>query len=186
MALLQLKPGMRYVVQLQETDEDESSQAHKTPWTKTGLMGPQGCEHLDSRIVIQHRKIGVQQHIGNAAVYIIRIPWPLAFGALSVREQLVKELKAHISVLRSNPNARLLITASLVPEPGAVEPRVEEIARFHNLALWRLANEATLDASAIVEVVSSVADCGGRLVVVNKATSRTDSLVLFEVEYAMS
>ena len=97
--------------------------------------------------------------------------------------QILAELQAHVPVLRLNTSAVLVLLARLLPEPGTVDSHVESIVRLRNLALNQLANEQEIETLDVVEIINSVRDSIGRLVLVNKRRSRDNATVAFEVRY---
>lgn len=59
----------------------------------------------------------------------------------------------------------------------------EASARLRDLSLLQLANERELDLSELMNMLNSVSDSMGRLVVVNKIKSRESVVVVLEVRY---
>jgi hypothetical protein len=64
-----------------------------------------------------------------------------------------------------------------------VDPDVEATARLRDLALLQLANEREIGLEEWINILNSVSDNMGRLVVVNKIRSRESVVVLLEVRY---
>ena len=86
-------------------------------------------------------------------------------------------------MLRASSCATLILTANLLPEPGAVDPSVEAKARLQDLSLLQLANEREIEIMELMEMLNSVRDSTGQLVLVNKHRSRNNAMVAFEVRY---
>lgn len=59
----------------------------------------------------------------------------------------------------------------------------EASARLRDLSLLQLANEREIDLSELMNMLNSVSDSMGRLVVVNKIRSRESVVVVLEVRY---
>lgn len=101
----------------------------------------------------------------------------------SLPARIIAELRAHIGVLRASSCATLVLTARLLPEPGTVDPDVEAIARLRDLSLLQLANEREMEMLELMDILNSVRDSMGRLVLVNKLRSRNNATVAFKVQY---
>lgn len=151
-----------------------------TPGPKSNEMRQQ----LNCRITIQQRAPGTPQSVYDAAVYILRLPSPSpAMPSESLPARIIAELRAHIGVLRASSGATLVLIARLLPEPGTVDPDVEAIARLRDLSLLQMANEREMEITELMEILNSVRDSMGRLVLVNKLRSRTNATVAFQVRY---
>jgi hypothetical protein len=64
-----------------------------------------------------------------------------------------------------------------------VNSEVEASARLRDLALMQLANEREIELAEWINLLGSVSDSTGRLVVVNKIQSRESTVVLLEIRY---
>jgi hypothetical protein len=136
-----------------------------------------------SRITIQHRALGAPQDVDDAAVYILHLPAPsLSTPSTSLAARITAELRAHFNILRANSSATLMLLARLLPEPGTVDADVEAFARTHDLWLLQMANDRALETSQLLEILDAVRDGTGRLVVVNKLSSRRHFTVALEVQ----
>lgn len=136
-----------------------------------------------ARITIQHRARGVPQSVEDAAVYILRLPAAsLSTPLSSLTAQITAELRAHFNLLRTNSNALLILVAQPQPEPGATDAKVEATARAHDLLFYQIANGQTLEMTQLLEIINNVRDGYGRLVVVNKLSSRSHLAVAFKVQ----
>lgn len=197
MALADLYPGLHFIVQMSEPGPSgrERSQSMSNRWllaTPTSLSGAstpglrpgEMQQNFSSRITVQQRDPGTLQSVHDAAVYILHLPSPSpGMPSHSLGTRIVAELRAHIGVLRASSCAELVLTARLLPEPGAVDPDVEAIARLRDLSLLQLANEREIEMVELMDMLNSVRDSLGRLVLVNKLRSRNNTTVVFKVQY---
>lgn len=159
-----------------------STSRASTPGPKPGEMRQQ----LGFRIALQQRVPGTPQNIEDAAVYILHLPSPSPTVPLSsLPARIVAELRAHIGVLRARSSVTLVLVARLLPEPGDVDPDVEAKARLRDLSLLQLANEREMEMLELMDILNSVRDSTGRLVLVNKLRSRNNATVAFEVRYQL-
>lgn len=91
-----------------------------------------------------------------------------------------------MGVLRANSNATLVLLAQLLPEPPeAIDANIETIAaRLQDLSLIQLTNEPGIRSVDIIDMLNSVRDRFGRLVLASKLCSRNNStIVAFEIRY---
>ena len=78
----------------------------------------------------------------------------------------------------------LILTARLLPEPGSIQNHeVEAVARSRDLALLQLTNEGEMELVELLEIVDSVRDSVGKLVVINKVRSHNNLVVALVVKY---
>ena len=77
----------------------------------------------------------------------------------------------------------LILTARLLPPPGSVDRDVEAISRVRDLTLLQLANEWETELAEFEDLVSSVRDSDGRLVVVDTLWARNNLPVGLAVKY---
>ncbi|PTU25434.1 hypothetical protein P175DRAFT_0426745 [Aspergillus ochraceoroseus IBT 24754] len=135
-------------------------------------------------VSVQQRAPATPQLVSDAAVYILNLPSPspsTSFSSLFGR--IMAELRAHLDILRANPAATLVLIPRLLPETGTVNPEVEASARLRDLSLLQLANERELELAELLNMLHSVSDNMGRLVVVNKLQSRDSVAIVLEVRY---
>lgn len=176
-ALSELFPALHFVVQLSE------------PITTVSAVEAGKAREFSPRITVQKRIPGTQQTVNDAAVYILRVPAPLAGVAShslpeSESQRTLAELKAHLGVLRGNKTTvTLILDPRLLPEPGTVDPDVEAIARLRDLSEMQLTSECGMEMSEMVELVNSVHDSMGWLVVANRLRSRTSATVALSIKY---
>ena len=197
MALADLYPALHFIVQMSEPGSSGhvSRQLMSNRWplaTPTSLGGAstpspkpgETRQQLSTRITVQQRAPGTPQSVYDAAVYILRLPSRSpGVPSHSLPTRIIAELRAHIGVLRASSCATLVLTARLLPEPGTVGPDVEAIARLRDLSLLQLANEREIEIMELMDMLNSVKDSIGRLVLVNKLRSRDNATVALEVRY---
>ena len=197
MALVDRYPALHFVVQMIEPGPSGHTQrqsvssrwplATSTPISKASTSCVKSAEvrqQLNPRITVHQRVPGTPQTVYDAAVYIIRLPSPSPeMPSGSIPAQFIAELRAHIGVLRASSSAELVITAHLLPEPGTVDPDIEAVARVRDLSLLQLANEREFEMLELLDILNSVRDNMGRLILVNKLRSRNNATVAFKVQY---
>ena len=142
-------------------------------------------KELSLRITLQKRTPGSPQTIKDAAVYIVRVLAPWGASSQSLPTTIVAELRAHLGVLRANTAATLILAPRLLPEPGSVAPDVEAMARLHDFTKLQLTNEREMEMEELVDIVNSVHDNKGRLIVVNKLRSPDSATVALGVKYQL-
>lgn len=76
-----------------------------------------------------------------------------------------------------------MLTARLLPEPGSVDADIEGLARVRDLSLLQLANEREMEIGELMDILDSVRDSMGKLVLVNKLCGRGNAMVALEVRY---
>ena len=159
MALAEMYPALHFIVQMSEPAQNSN-----------GTVGAGRAEDFSRRITVQKRMPAAVQAVKDAAVYILRLT-------------TLSELTAHLGVLGANNMATLILAPPLLPEPGTVDPDVEAMARLRDLSRLQLTNECGLELGELIEMVNSVHDSRGRLVVVNKVRSRNSATVALGVKY---
>ncbi|KFY27884.1 hypothetical protein V491_00709 [Pseudogymnoascus sp. VKM F-3775] len=171
MALSELYPALHFIVQMSE------------PASTNGTVSLRKEEELSRRITVQKRTLGAPQMVKNAAVYILHLPL-LSLGESSVLSaRIVAELRPHLSVLRANTSATLVLAPRLLPQPETVDPDVEAMARLHDLSRLQLTNERDMEMEELEEIVNSIHDSMGRLNVAIKLRSRNSASVALAVKY---
>lgn len=141
-------------------------------------------EH-SNRIIVQKRAYGARQTVKDAAVYILHLPArAVRMPSHPLSSRILAELQSHLDVLSANSESTMLVLAPRVlPEPGFIDSNVEATARAHDLARSQLANEREMDMGELMDIVNSVHDSKGWLVVVNKFRSRNSATVLLSIRY---
>jgi hypothetical protein len=191
-SLADLYPSLHFVVQMCETEPPRALTPLRSPLatpqfsrgSTPSLIPSELRQSLSSRIIVQQRALGTPQNVHDAAVYILHLPSASPrLPSQSVLAQTTAELRAHIGVLRANSSATLVLTARLLPEPGAIDPDIEAIARLQDLSLVQLTNEQEIQAPEVMDMLNSVRDRTGRLVLVSKLCSRNNATIAFEIRY---
>ncbi|KAI1113096.1 O-methyltransferase family protein [Nemania sp. NC0429] len=130
---------------------------------------------------------GSPQLVEDAAVYILQVPrfvHPTVHSEdQSLDPWLQAELWAHFGLLGKNPSATLILIPRVYPEPGSVETAVENAARLVDLTKMQLSNERQYDLRELEAALSTVRDNVGRLVVVNRMTLRSTTMVALGIKY---
>ncbi|KAF2017047.1 hypothetical protein BU24DRAFT_420072 [Aaosphaeria arxii CBS 175.79] len=135
------------------------------------------------RISVHKRPNGAPQTIKDAAVYMVRLSTSSSPPIVPIRERILSELRSHLRVLEGNRSALLILTPRLLPDPGSVDVQVESMARLRDLSLLQLANERDLNMQELMDLVDSVHDANGRLVVIKQLRSRNSSVVALGIRY---
>lgn len=160
-------PNLHFFVQINNTDtlamirDDDRDNA-----SESELLAAQATADVtaSARITVTFRETGMPQPVIGAAVYILHLP---AVGDLARAE-----LYRHLGPLRASGGMILVLTTRVLPEPGSLpNPRVEAAARARDLAMLQLANEGEMEMTELLQVVDSVSDDVGKLVVANRLAS---------------
>ena len=101
----------------------------------------------------------------------------------SLTLQLTAELRAHLPILRENRAATLVVAMRLLPDPGSVDAAVEAVARMRDIVLLQLANERDFEVSELIDLIQTVGDRSGKLMVVNRARARDNAIVALGVKF---
>ena len=117
-------------------------------------------------------------------MYVLRLPSPSPTApSRCLPAQIIAELKAHLGVLRASVGSRLILTARLLPETGTGDAEVTTVARLRDLSLLQLANDRELEMLEFMNMLNSVGDSTGCLVLVNKLRAWNNATVALEVRY---
>lgn len=163
-ALSEIYPLLRFVVQMSEP--------------------PESLSQPNDRITVERRLAGALQSTHGAAIYALAVPSPSPVVARPLLQPRIQaELEAHIGVLSSNPNSRMVLTARSLSPPGMNDLQAAAKARLHDLSLLQLSNDRELETSEMRSLVQSVGNSEGRLVVVNELRSPNSAAVAFEVRW---
>ncbi|KAF2691146.1 hypothetical protein K458DRAFT_382721 [Lentithecium fluviatile CBS 122367] len=162
-ALAESHPTLRFVVQ--------------TDLPTAPAPMPATC---NNNLAVYQRAQGTPQTITDAAVYLLRLSTSVC---TPVRTRIVSELRAHLGVLQANRAALLILTSPLLPEPGAVPPHVERLARLRDLSLLQLVGAGNLTLQELVDLVDSIHDGNGGLVVVKKLHAPNSAVVGLGIRY---
>ncbi|KAI0972468.1 hypothetical protein F4678DRAFT_460689 [Xylaria arbuscula] len=171
-ALSTLYPTLRFAVQTAEVERIRSDEG--------------GGEQVGGH-PISVRILGSPQPVEDAAVYILQIPQfvhPILHGEdQSLDPWLQAELWVHFGLLGKNPSATLILIPRVYPEPGSVERAVENAARLVDLTKMQLSNERQCDLKELEAALTTVRDNEGRLVVANRMTLRSTTMVALGIKY---
>ena len=122
------------------------------------------------------------QTVKDAEVYILR----LNTLQPTLAEELLTELNAHLAVLQVNPGVVLIVAPPLLPEPGSVHPDVEATARLHDLSRIQMSNQGGgIEFGEFMELISTVRDNYGRLVVSQKLRYRNETVAAVTIKYEL-
>ncbi|XP_014557384.1 hypothetical protein COCVIDRAFT_97229 [Bipolaris victoriae FI3] len=169
LALAESHPALIFVVQRQSNATATAiATATVTPAT------------THNNLYLCHRTHGTPQTINDAVLYLMRVP---ATVPGSVRPHIEAELHAHLPVLKAQRSAILILTCPLLPEPGAVLRQTELLARLRDLTLLQLVGSGLLTLHELVELVSSIHDAHGGLVVVKQLHASNSAVVGLAVRY---
>lgn len=169
-ALSTLCPTLRFAVQTAKVER---------------IRGGEGGQVEDQSISV--RIPGSSQPVEDAAVYILQVP-QFVHPIIHCEDQsldpwLQAELWAHFGLLGKNPSATLILIPRVYPEPGSVERAVENAARLVDLTKMQLSNERQCDLKELEAALSTVRDNLGRLVVVNRMTLCSTTMVALGIKY---
>lgn len=163
--LAERHPALRWVVQM---GESAATDIHS--------MGP-----LPARIMLQLRTPRVTQTLEDAAVYMLRA---VGLGYQSLVNWVQAELQSHLSMLRLNPSALLLLALQIQPDPGSVDSKVETVAYARDMTAVQLTGDTCdMNLAELEELIASVRDDGGRLAVVNKLRYHHGSTIALGIKY---
>ncbi|KAH8653265.1 hypothetical protein BGZ60DRAFT_181281 [Tricladium varicosporioides] len=155
---------------------------------------PDSPMDVDTRIAIQNRSWAMPQTVRDAAVYALRVPHDFPTVSAQTRAaRLRAELEAHLSVLRDNDAARLILTAPLLPHAEAANDMERNFyypdtyaikGLMLDMSLLQLANDRELEVADLSELMRSVGDGDGYLVVESKLQVHSASRdQAFEIRY---
>ncbi|KAL4898953.1 hypothetical protein BDW74DRAFT_184229 [Aspergillus multicolor] len=139
---------------------------------------------ISPRVTVQSRAPAAPQTVVGAAVYVLRVPSPSPILPwASLRTQTMLELQAHLPVLRTQSESRLLITALVLPAPRTIDYEAETLVRLRDMSLLQLANERQPGKTEIVEMIAGIRDSGGCLVVTREVQTTASAAIGLEVRY---
>ncbi|MCJ1399417.1 hypothetical protein MMC11_002619 [Xylographa trunciseda] len=184
--LVDLYAGLRIVVQIGDT----SSATPNLDWPASSSNRPRAgaaararaseTEPSSARITVTKRAAGARQPVTDAAVYILHLPTASSPGHAAVLSQL----QEHLGVLRANGSVMLVLTACLLPEPGSLpDQEVEAVALARNLSMLQLANEGEMEMAELLDMIETVRDSVGKLVVTDRLRSRDGLIVALAVKH---
>ncbi|KAL3470935.1 histidine phosphatase superfamily [Aspergillus californicus] len=160
----QLRRGNISVVEVQHFLPSPSSKANHDDLRQLPSNSRPTTTNItpSTNITIQQRTPTTPQPIPDASIYILHLPSPSPTTTpTSLAARILAELRAHLDILSSNPNAALILTPRLLPDRATVNADVEATARLRDLSLFQLANERDLDLVEFTEMLNSVNDGTG-------------------------
>ncbi|EED18902.1 O-methyltransferase family protein [Talaromyces stipitatus ATCC 10500] len=165
-SLAEIYPNLHFNVQVLDRDSN--------------IAPERESENFNPRLTVTNRRRGERQTANEAVVYILHLP-------LRSPNNVRNELMGHIDALRIHGSILLILTARLLPEPGTLsDPHVEAVARSRDLVLLQLANESEMELGELLEVIGTVKDSMGKLVVTKKLSARNGLVVSLVVKYEAS
>ncbi|EMD88357.1 hypothetical protein COCHEDRAFT_1109665, partial [Bipolaris maydis C5] len=170
--LAESHPALIFVVQMQT-----AATASATATATAPLFTPTTSHH---NLHLCQRAHGTPQTVADAALYLMRVP---AAVPGSIRPHIEAELRAHLPALQAQRSAILILTCPLLPEPGAVSRQTELLARLRDLARLQLVGSGLLTIQELVELVGSIHDAHGGLVIVKQLHAPNSAVVGFAVRY---
>ncbi|KAL2192222.1 hypothetical protein P885DRAFT_82414 [Corynascus similis CBS 632.67] len=185
-------PSLRFIVQMSRAAFRSGNNRRSLGHCNGNGTGDSGAAaHV---VPTQEREPGTHQPITDAAVYLVHLPTLVpvpvaAAAAASLGTGLIKELRAHLEVLRADPAALLVLLPHFVlPDlSGGAEKedlQEEELqARVRDLSLLQLTNEKGMELSELLKLVASVGDSAGHLVIVGRVRGPLSGALAIEVRY---
>ncbi|KAJ5898532.1 hypothetical protein N7504_008820 [Penicillium tannophilum] len=172
-ALSELYPALQILVQTDASNLDLGRP-----------LAPQveipSLEAYNPRINVQTRALGTPQTVVDAAAYILHLP---SSACGSSRPIVLMDLQAYCAILAANRRAMLIVTARMLPPPGTVDREIETLARMRDLTLFQLGVDRDPEVAEVVDLVGSVGDSQGRLVVVDQLQARNNLTVALAIKY---
>ncbi|OGM47420.1 aflS/ pathway regulator [Aspergillus bombycis] len=137
--------------------------------------------HLRTRITWGTRLSTATQPVVDAAVYLISIPFPSPQSpAIEITMRVTQALRAHVEVLRNNPDARLILTLPMPSTTKSMDAAARAAVSLSDLALLQLTNGAPLNMGEIRDLLRNRSD---GLVVMRELRSPTNAVIAFEIQY---
>lgn len=128
-------------------------------------------------ITVTHGASSTVQTITDAAAYIVHLPPRSSPDAdcWSIRSLL----QVYLGVLRASGGVLLIPTIRLLPEPGGLsDPEAEAVARTRDLTMLQLANEGEMALGELLQIIGTVSDSVGKLVVANELKSTSGAVLV--------
>ncbi|KAG6007658.1 hypothetical protein E4U21_005739 [Claviceps maximensis] len=164
--LARLFPKLRFVVQLPRGALDCEPRLCDS-------SDPNGSNH----IAITSRMSGTVQSVSGAAVYVLHLPSSLPCHVLT-------ELQVHLPALRVSSGVMLIMTARLLP--GHDEPILAKqaaVAHARGLVMHQMTNEVEMDLCSLLQMIDTVRDSMGKLVLVHKLRTSAGTTIALVVKY---
>lgn len=183
LALAESHPALRFVVQ---TDAAPPPLPSHTATATTTAASPAPAPPSTStsashnNLHMCQRVHGSPQTVADAALYLVRVS-TTAPGL--IRTRIAAELRAHLPVLQAQRGALLILTAPLLPEPGAVSRQTELLARVRDLARLQLVGSGLSTLQELVDLVGTIHNVHGSLVVVKQLHAPNSAFVGLGIRY---
>lgn len=167
MALAEAFPRLQFVVQDTAEQANQSRSALKLqPEPVRSAIDVSVHDHFNS------------QPVQNADVYLMRMVLH-TYGD----DTAIRILAPLVQPLRSNPDARLLIVDTVLPEPGQVGALDDALQRYRDLTMHQVFNTKERDLSEFQRLLDAVSDEQGQLVIQNIRRSPGSALSTIEIAY---
>lgn len=194
-------PTLRLMVQIDHTRSSSLHLDNLRPNEAIGMLSRDGTAQFESdsssssdsrpnsangRITVIYHAAGMAQPVTHAAVYILHLPVifrnsPAGGNGLSIAKA---ELEEYLGILRGSGGILLILTASLLPEPGSLsDPRLEAVARARDLSKLQLANEGEMELGELLGVIETVRDGLGKLAITNQLRSHNGLVVGLTIQH---
>ncbi|KAI0126596.1 hypothetical protein BJ170DRAFT_684181 [Xylariales sp. AK1849] len=125
---------------------------------------------------------GTAPTVTDAAAYIVHLP-PSSPGETdwgSIRSLL----QVYLGVLRVSGAIMIIPTIRLLSEPSSfLDPEAEAVARTRDLSMLQLANEGEMRLAELLQIIGTVGDSVGKLVIANELNSHNGVLLVLIVKY---
>ncbi|KAG5933087.1 hypothetical protein E4U53_001094 [Claviceps sorghi] len=166
--LARLFPKLRFLVQLP---------------CRPSSCEPSLCDSCDpsdpDQIVITSRMPGTPQSMTSAAVYVLHLSSSLPCHVLT-------ELQAHLPALRMSSGVMLIMTTRFLPGPEEpMHMRQAAVAHARGLIMYQMTNEVEMDLSSLLQMIDTVRDSTGKMVLVHKLCSCSGTAVALMVRYQL-
>ncbi|BCS19611.1 uncharacterized protein APUU_20043S [Aspergillus puulaauensis] len=187
--LAALAPAVQFIVQ---TSSPSNGHSGLMTGSDGGNGGPSWMtSHLPAsignRVTVQTRPAAASQTVLGAALYILRIPSPSpGLSWATIRSQTILELQAHLQVLRARSSSRLMLTVLVIPPPGTIDQGTDAMVRVRELSLLQLTNERLPSKTEIIDLVTSIRDLAGGLVLSREIYAQASAATGLEVKYQPS
>ncbi|KAL7783878.1 hypothetical protein V8C37DRAFT_396669 [Trichoderma ceciliae] len=139
-----------------------------------------GGHSSGGHITVTHLLPGQAQTVMDAAVYILHLSAAPVLGESPA--SVSAQLQDHLGVLRGNGGLLLILTPRVLPEPGS-DCGIEAIARARDLAMIQLADGCEMEAAEFTDMINSIRDGIGRLVIMHRLRSRDGLLLALAVKH---
>lgn len=183
--LAMLNPTLHFIVQLTTNTGSTNSATLQQSSAQNLVEKEELGDELSRRILVQHRAPASAQTVKDAAVYILNLPsLSSVVSGDTLRNQILAELRIHAEILRVNTSATLILLPDLVSDNTGTDYRdYKATAYLYDLSLWQMTNGWGLDLPELTDLVKSMQDGIGRLVVSDKLCLRNGATVALYVKY---